>query len=398
MTQVTIKSDSITITGNLNVTGIVTKTLQKKYNFAIYIGRFQPFHLGHLHVIQHALELADKLIIVIGSHNKPIDWKNPWTSAQRVEMIRDALTPEQNARVHFNTVEDRLYQNKEWEALVYDAVDSIMMDYSSLRVKGITEDRTAKCCVVGYDKDDSSFYLKSFPQWKLEQIPAFNVEQNDEALSATMIRDMLYHNRFGYVKSLLPVGAFDYVRNWLATEQAAYVKEWYDFDLKYQEPYESLKYGTNFYCADNVIFQSGHVLLIRRKSHPGKGLWALPGGHINNNETAFDASLRELEEETGLKIPEKVLIGSFQGEKIFDHPERSLRGRCGKKVGRTVSISHCYVLDDERGLPRVKAADDAEEVWWFPIAEVRKMRNELFEDHADQINYWLARVDDKKYR
>jgi ADP-ribose pyrophosphatase YjhB (NUDIX family) len=42
--------------------------------------------------------------------------------------------------------------------------------------------------------------------------------------------------------------------------------------------------------------------------------------------------------------------------------------------------------------------DDAEEAWWFPIAEARKMRNELFEDHADQINYWLARVDDKKYR
>jgi bifunctional NMN adenylyltransferase/nudix hydrolase len=127
-------------------------------------------------------------------------------------------------------------------------------------------------------------------------------------------------------------------------------------------------------------------------------LWALAGGHVGKNETAFEASLRELEEETGLKIPGKVLIGSFQGEKLFDHPERSLRGRCGKKVSRTVSISHCYVLNDEHGLPRVKGMDDAEEAWWFPIAEVRKMRNEMFEDHVDQINYWLARVDDKKYR
>lgn len=372
--------------------------MSKKYTHSVYIGRFQPFHLGHLHIVESALKLADKLIIVVGSNNKPIDWKNPWTSTERIQMIKNSLTEDQLQRVQFQTVEDRLYQNKEWEALIYDAVDSILMQYSKYRITGHDEAHTAKICVVGYDKDDSSFYLKSFPQWTLEAIPAFNVEANDEALSATMIRDMLYHNRFGYVKSLVPEGAFAYIKEWLSTESAAYVKEWFDFEVKYQKPYEVLPYGTNFYCADNVIFQSGHVLLIRRKSHPGKDLWALPGGHINGNENAFEASLRELEEETGLKIPEKVLVGCFQGEKIFDHPERSLRGRCGKKVGRTVSISHCYVLNDDRGLPRVRAADDAAEVWWFPIAEVRKMRDQLFEDHADQINYWLARVDDKKYR
>jgi bifunctional NMN adenylyltransferase/nudix hydrolase len=261
MNKIVIDGDNIDVitTGKLNLTGTLIKTpdygLKKKYNFAIYIGRFQPFHLGHLHVIKHGLEMADKLIIVIGSHNKPIDWKNPWTSAQRIEMIKNSLTSDEASRVHFNVVEDRLYQNKEWEALIYDAVDSIIMDYSTYRIKASTEEHTAKCCVVGYDKDDTSFYLRMFPQWKLEQVPAFNIEENDEALSATMIRDMLYHNRFGYVKSLMPKGSFEYVRDWLASDEAAYVKAWYDFDLNDQKQYEALKYGTNDYCADNVVFQ-----------------------------------------------------------------------------------------------------------------------------------------------
>lgn len=375
----------------------VMRDIVHKYDYSVYIGRFQPFHKGHLHIVEHALKLSKKLIIIVGSNNKPIDWKNPWTATQRIEMIRASLTTDQLERVHFQTIEDRLYQNKEWEALIYEAVDAILMDYSAFRVNGRDDAHTAKIAVVGYEKDDSSFYLKSFPMWKFEGAPAYNIGKHDEILNATMIREMLYKNHYSNIVNSLPEGTADYINDWLDTEDATYVKNWYFMDVAYQKPYEVLPYGTNFYCADNVVFQSGHVLLVKRKDNPGKGLWALPGGHINGDENAFEASLRELDEETNLKVPRKVLVGSFIGEKLFDHPERSLRGRCGKKVGRTVSISHCYVLDDAQSLPKTKAGDDAEEVWWFNLAEVRKMRNQLFEDHLCQINYWLAKVDDKKY-
>lgn len=365
----------------------------QKYDYSVYIGRFQPYHRGHAHIVESALKLANKLIIVVGSHNKPIDWKDPWTSAERIEMIKAALTPEQLERVHFQTVEDRLYQNKEWEASIYDAVDSILMDYSKLRVNHSDPSRVARICLVGYEKDDSSFYLKSFPKWTFEGVPAYAYLK--DIINATDIRNALYEEKLP--ADLVPHGTLIKLAKWMDTDAYRYVKEWFEFDKNYQKPYEVLPYGTNFYCADNVIIQSGHVLLIKRKDFPGKGLWALPGGHINGNENAFVASLRELEEETGLKIPEKVLVGSFQGEKLFDHPERSLRGRCGKKVGRTVSVSHCYVLNGGNDLPRVRPADDAAEAWWFTLAEVRKMRDQLFEDHADQINYYIARIDDKKH-
>ena len=386
-----LNAPQITVTGNV--------TLAPKYHFGVYIGRFEPFHNGHLHIVEHALKLANKLIIIIGSHNKPIDWKNPWTSAERIAMIRNSLTPEQLERVHFQTVEDRLYQNKDWQASIYEAVDAVIMQYSKYRIRGHDAEHTANICLVGFDKDDSSWYLKAFKEFKLEPLDMYNIEANDEALSATMIRDMLYSNHFGYIKSLIPDGTFQIIKQWLATDSAKYVKDWYDFEVEYQKPYEALPYGTNFYTADNVVFQGNHILLGKRKSHPGKGLWALPGGHVNKNEMASEAAIRELYEETSIKLPEKVLHGSFVGEKMFDHPERSLRGRVGShKVGRTASMSHCYDLNDSESLPRVIAADDLEEVWWFNLAEVRAMRDQIFEDHSDQIEYWAARVAEKKYR
>lgn len=377
--------------------------LPKKYNFAVLIGRMEPFTEAHRENLLHAKTIADHVIVALGSHNQPIDWKNPWTSKERIEMIKASLTAEELEGVHFQAVEDRRYQDKEWQALMYEAVDAIVMDYSKYRVNGRDADHTANICVVGYEKDKSSFYLNMFPTWPLESTLPYTKEGT--LVNATDIRKMIYEGDLNF-KKFLPEGTANYIEAWMKTEKYQYVKDWYEFDLDYQKPYEELqdkilkehkyKVTTTFYCADNVIIQSGHILLIKRAKHPGKGLWALPGGHINDDENSFTASLRELKEETGLKIPEKVIIGSYAGEKTFDHPERSLRGRCGRKVGRTVSQSHCYALDDSRGLPRVKGMDDASEAWWFNLAEVRRMRDQLFEDHADQINYWVAKVEDKK--
>ena len=79
-------------------------------------------------------------------------------------------------------------------------------------------------------------------------------------------------------------------------------------------------------------------------------------------------------------------------QKLFDHPDRSLRGRCGKIVGRTISIAHCYHLTGGEGLPRVSGNDDAAEAWWFNLGQIKNMRNEMFEDHFDIINYFLAKI------
>ena len=87
--------------------------------------------------------------------------------------------------------------------------------------------------------------------------------------------------------------------------------------------------------------------------------------------------IRELREETGIKVPAPVLRGSIQGNRVFDAIDRSARGR---------TITHAFkiVLPDGE-LPKVKGSDDAEKARWVPIAEVDSA--ECFEDHYDIVTW-----------
>jgi nicotinamide-nucleotide adenylyltransferase len=58
---------------------------------ALFVGRFQPFHHGHLHAIKKILEESDELLIVVGSAQMSHEPDNPFTAGERLEMIRKAL-------------------------------------------------------------------------------------------------------------------------------------------------------------------------------------------------------------------------------------------------------------------------------------------------------------------
>lgn len=57
----------------------------------LYVGRFQPFHLGHLSVIKDILKEIDELVIVIGSAQYSHNVNNPFTAGERLVMVRKAL-------------------------------------------------------------------------------------------------------------------------------------------------------------------------------------------------------------------------------------------------------------------------------------------------------------------
>jgi nicotinamide-nucleotide adenylyltransferase len=57
----------------------------------LYVGRFQPFHLGHLQAIKIVLENVDELVIVIGSAQYSHNANNPFTAGERLVMVRHAL-------------------------------------------------------------------------------------------------------------------------------------------------------------------------------------------------------------------------------------------------------------------------------------------------------------------
>ena len=112
---------------------------------------------------------------------------------------------------------------------------------------------------------------------------------------------------------------------------------------------------------------------------PGKGLWALPGGFLNQEETMLDGAIRELKEETKIKVPVPVLKGSIKGSKTFDAPNRSSRGR---------TITQAFFIDLGVGeLPKVKGSDDAEKAFWVPFNQVKQEK--MFEDHFHIIDNFI---------
>ena len=114
------------------------------------------------------------------------------------------------------------------------------------------------------------------------------------------------------------------------------------------------KYPRPAVTADCVVMTkeaTPKVLLIERGFDPYKGCWAFPGGFMNMDETTEQCAIRELEEETGLKITDIQQIGAYS--KVDRDPR-----------GRTVTVAYLIVIDAPVA---VTGQDDAAKAQWFPI-------------------------------
>src|SRR5262249_18040327 len=94
------------------------------------------------------------------------------------------------------------------------------------------------------------------------------------------------------------------------------------------------EHGRMIRCVGAVVHDhSGRLLLMRRASEPGRGLWSIPGGRVLPGETDVDAVRRELREETGLLVDVGQLLGSVlreaPGGAVFDIHDYSARVRDG---------------------------------------------------------------------
>ncbi|MCK3684763.1 NUDIX hydrolase [Maribellus sp. YY47] len=112
------------------------------------------------------------------------------------------------------------------------------------------------------------------------------------------------------------------------------------------------------------------VLLIERGREPFANKWALPGGFIDMDETLEQACIRELQEETGLKVE------AMQQFRAYDSIDRDPRHR-------TISVVHSVQLDEKKP---VTGSDDASRADWFLISELPA----LAFDHAQILNDFFS--------
>ena len=346
---------------------------KKPYDLAVVIGRFEPFHVGHQLLLNKAFLIADEVLVLIGSAHVPRTIKNPFTYHERAAMIKEAVAP---AKITTQPLVDNLYSDDEWIKTVQTYVSGAITAISGWSDKP----SAAKVAIVGHKKDDSSYYLDKFQQYDF-----VNVDEVSLGLDATQIRKILFENpdKLSMLKSLLPPNVFDTILNkFMQTPEYARLGREYYMIKKYKEAWSKAPYAPTFVTVDAVVKKAGHILLVKRGAAPGEGLWAVPGGFVDQNERLVDAAVRELIEETTIDLPRGLLYGSMGDGVVFDHPGRSLRGR---------TFTHAYLFDLDKAdtrnkdLPSVKGDDDAEDAKWFTFAEILEMGDVIYEDHLSII-------------
>ena len=338
--------------------------MTKKYNALVLIMRAQPFHNAHLEIIKRATALTDNLIVIVGSAKQPRTFKNPFTADERAQMIK-AATGGLAMTINIEANTDSIYSDQAWAT----RVQSLVAKHTK------TGDKIG---IIGHKKDESSFYLDLFPQWALEEVPLY------EPLDASSIRDLYFKEdvNMNFIKNVVPRSTFDFLESFKNTPEFEQIIRERQFIVEHNKQYASLKYPPIFSTADAIVIQSGHVLMIKRRAEPGKGLWAMPGGYVNayTDASVQDAAIRELREETGIKVPSPVLVGNIKANRVFDAIGRSPRGRI---------ITHCFLIRLPDGpLPKVKGSDDALRAKWVPISEIKS--EDCFEDHWEILQVMIA--------
>ena len=306
----------------------------------IFIGRFQPVHQGHVHALGIASTQVDKLYILVGSANQCRSIRNPWTFQERSTMIRNKLRNANITNYEIIPLNDYRYSDTQWMSDVRATAEAYNMGTPTL---------------FGHMKEDND-YLKWFPDWKFRDI------ESQYNMNATMIRQRMFEMKDPDMPATVQA---DW--NFYQKEKATFAN--YPFP-------ETL----NFNCSDAILECQGHVLLIQRKYAPGAGAWALPGGFRNRSENFLDCAIRELQEETNVRVPEKVLRGSIVKTELFDDPSRSFG------IPRnTLAVYMRISPNPDYSLPRANGADDAALCKWVPLTDALN-KIEMYDDHKDILS------------
>lgn len=341
-----------------------------KSKVGIIVGRMQPYHAGHHSVVLRALHEFDLVIIMLGTRNSPRSLDDPLTVAERVQIIRSALSDDDLDRVVFVQLNDQ-GDDGIWRTTVTSIIDRVLSDLYGPRFRDVTD-----VSIVGHRKDGSSYYLDLFEgRYRL-------VEMDMEVrVSATDLRERIYS---WLHESDEPFDWRRYPEFFVDEAHAAKVVETFGSDelqpvlrmfsqrREYQE-----RWGMGpFVTASSLVLFGDSILCVRRGRPPFEGMLALPGGFIEPGETSLNAALRELREETSIDDP---LLRTFLSDVVV-----------ADRVGRdprasVIDLIHVFAVNPYYLNLEPRAGDDAASVEWVKTSNLMDLRYSMAFDHWDII-------------
>ena len=106
-----------------------------------------------------------------------------------------------------------------------------------------------------------------------------------------------------------------------------------------------------------IVNDRDEMLVVRRAKEPAKGTLDLPGGFVDMGETVEEGMIREIKEETGLDVTNIQYL--FSSPNVYVYSGMGVH-----------TLDMDYLARVHSSVPAIKAADDAAEALWIPIAQV----------------------------
>ncbi len=326
----------------------------------LLLARYQPVLETDIQTLLGALQRCERVIVALDGLGSARSAHRPWSCAEREAQVRQVLPAGAGQRVIFTGVPDHLYQPARWAAALRSAIAAA----------GVEPDGVA---LVATQAEADSLALREF-RARLRVEPA---ARPDLAAAAAARADYL---RGGSAwRAAVPVAVAAWLEAFRSDMGYARLFEEQAWTDRLAASWRAAPYPPIFVTADAVVIASGHILMIHRRHAPAKDLWALPGGFVEQDETVLEAALRELGEETGIAVTRNDLRAAICATRVFDAPERSIRGR---------TITHGALIDlGHAPPPAVRGGDDAAQAEWWPLERFAQSTESIAEDHA-----WIVRA------
>ena len=352
------------------------------FPLTVFIGRFQPFHLGHLFVLRMALALGRHVLVLTGSAFGARGLKNFLLTSEVEALIRSCLPAEENARLHIRGIPD-MYNDTAWIVEVHRAV------HEQASILGLDLSDESDICLVGHSKDESSRYLTLFPRWssrEADNFQGFHASTFREAWLRDADTALAQHG------DMLPPTVRDRMAEFSRSPEYAWLHE----EMRDRDERWAANGGRApfIYTCDGVVTCAGYVLLVERAKSPSRGLLSLPGGYLKDGETSRDTLTGNLVFEHGLLTsPSRSKADALEmldhyvtADQVFDHPTRSDRGR---------TVSRTFLLELPPGeLPPTRKGPLGTPDW-YPLARLDSLRERMVDDHAHIISDMTPRSGDR---